>query len=253
MDDAIRNVLLDKKSSLKVKQNVLIMFSHNTSPNEFLETLNKYKHIDPDLVSNIENELNTPRVINKKHIFESLKPPVEYLFYSRKTECLQPKNIAKRIKTNDIGKRVKPNNNEKIETSNKSVNEELNLFNLFFMNFSLQCKICGFRFDATEEGKNKFTLHVDNHSRKERALENAKSVSRDYFCSLDEFISNINKLELEVKTKEVQYYKAENSVCDVCSDKIGVEWNDEMDDWVMVDCVCIDERKKKYCHRKCII
>lgn len=281
MDDTIKNILLDKKSSPKVKQNVLLMFSSNTSSDDFLNLLNKHEHLDPFLVQTIKNK------ICKTHTSPVLKVPIEYIFYTAK-----PKNEAKRMRmneqsytddythknthatyhsqdaytnntrdTNSNGIRDINTNNaftsnshiQEKETMIEEIENKTCLFNLSFMNFSLQCNICGFRFDAEEDGKSKFTLHIDNHTRKERALENAKSISREYFCSMDEFVSSINKLELEVKTKEIQYYKAENSLCDVCRDKIDVEWNDEMDDWVMVDCVCINERDRKFCHRKCVI
>lgn len=117
---------------------------------------------------------------------------------------------------------------------------------------SQQCKLCGMRY---KEGDELYTIHIDDHFRKNRALEQKSSISREFFSTYESWIRNVEKviLNLKVDSEEKIVYRGSSVYCAICSNKIETMWDDEEDEFILKDCVEIgDENNKKYCHKGCV-
>jgi hypothetical protein len=118
-----------------------------------------------------------------------------------------------------------------------------------------QCKLCGIRYESNEEGDRAMGLHIDEHRRRSRALSEKDCISREFFPTLEAWEKNIEKVKLTLKVdkKEKIRHPGGPSSCEVCKDKIGVEWDDDEDSWVLKDVVALEKGgTTTYCHKKCV-
>jgi hypothetical protein len=118
-----------------------------------------------------------------------------------------------------------------------------------------QCKLCGLRYEIDEEGDKAMGLHIDEHRRRSRALDEKGCISREFFSTLEAWTKNIEKIKLMLKVdkKEKIVHSGGSSLCEICKSKIEVAWDDEEDSWVLRDAVALEKGGiMKYCHRECV-
>lgn len=95
----------------------------------------------------------------------------------------------------------------------------------------LQCKLCGLRYreDMTEE----FGTHIEDHRRKNRALDDRAVVRREFFTSKKAKAAvRLTLPQIESRTEHIPWSR-EEPVCAVCSEAIRKAWSDELDEWIL--------------------
>lgn len=118
-----------------------------------------------------------------------------------------------------------------------------------------QCKLCGLRFEDTAEGNEAMGVHIEEHRRKARVLGERDCISREFFQTLDAWTKNIEKVKLNLKVEKVEkiVHSGGPASCDVCHDRIEVEWDDEEDNWILKDGVSLEKGgETSFCHRRCV-
>ncbi|KAI3652443.1 hypothetical protein MP228_002768 [Amoeboaphelidium protococcarum] len=136
----------------------------------------------------------------------------------------------------------------------------------------LQCKQCGQRFQETEDGKQKLTLHLDGHFRMNKK---ASFGSRDWFLSVDVWVKTRtiettsgdnpffedDSIGVGVSQNQVgdsvskqcnvmiPYVPELGKQCNICFETFKVVWDEGYEDWMLVDAVRKDQ--KNY-HIKCL-
>ncbi|KAI3654264.1 hypothetical protein MP228_000983 [Amoeboaphelidium protococcarum] len=136
----------------------------------------------------------------------------------------------------------------------------------------LQCKQCGQRFQETEDGKQKLTLHLDGHFRMNKK---ASFGSRDWFLSVDVWVKtrtiettsgdnpffenesagvgvSQNQVGDSVSKQSnvmIPYLPELGKQCNICFETFKVVWDEGYEDWMLVDAVRKDQ--KNY-HIKCL-
>lgn len=119
-----------------------------------------------------------------------------------------------------------------------------------------QCKLCGLRFENTAQGDEAISVHIDEHRRKTRALSEKECVSREFFPTLEAWTKNIEKVKLSLKVEKAEkiVHSGGPATCEICHNKIEVEWDDQEDDWILKDAVSLEKAGEvKFCHRKCVL
>ncbi|KAG0441930.1 Pre-mRNA cleavage complex 2 protein Pcf11 [Dictyocoela muelleri] len=109
----------------------------------------------------------------------------------------------------------------------------------------IQCKNCGLRF--SDKNKDEFTTHLEEHKRIQRALENTV-ISREYFLTKKE---EKKKIPIPTITPEINKIVCDgcDNTCAVCSEKLDVIWDDEIENWIFKNAIEVDG---DFCHRECI-
>lgn len=238
--DIIQNILSEKRASMRIKSKSIIMVAmcNVEKAEEIFDAINLCRTIDPEVIDDVLKKLEDvneyKQILNKPNEPAVTTPEI-------------PRPVIDVVKR----KIPVPEQNHSIKHT-KFGNGQLSKY-IFFLNYPFQCRVCGFRFAGDVHGKNFLGLHLDEHSRRERLLMDAKSISQEYFLTFDQFISKVNRLEFTEIKKEEQFIIAQNAFCEICKGKIDVMWNDEKDNWVLVDCVLMNEGEERFCHRKCII
>ncbi|KAK1347421.1 hypothetical protein CWI37_2346p0010 [Hamiltosporidium tvaerminnensis] len=196
-------------------------------------------------------------------------------------------NIRDNIRdTKDNIRDTKDNNKDNTRDTKKIKSNLYSDISILFK--PLQCKICGLRFGSEEEDKNIFGLHLEEHSRKNRAMSDRECVSREYYCGVEGWCTSISKLHLSSLmgsvignmggsmggsissniTSNMDSNYTGNYIgniakvrcdgraplCCVCGCRIEVVWDDEEDEWVLKDGVgVVKEGEYNYCHRECVM
>ncbi|KAI4292355.1 hypothetical protein PAPHI01_1629 [Pancytospora philotis] len=112
----------------------------------------------------------------------------------------------------------------------------------------LQCKLCGLRFSAAATAV--FGVHIEDHRRKTRALDEKAVLQREFFTS--KTTAAPIKLNLSVcGDNEVLVWAREAPKCVVCGEKLKKVWRDDVEDWVLESGARISE--KEYAHRECVL
>lgn len=111
-----------------------------------------------------------------------------------------------------------------------------------------QCKVCGLRYSDEL-----YTIHIDDHFRKSRALEEKESISREYFSTYESWIKSVERVVLNLRVDKVEkiVHRGSTVFCSICNGKIETVWDDEEDEFVLNDCVEIEG--KKYVHKSCVV
>lgn len=118
-----------------------------------------------------------------------------------------------------------------------------------------QCKLCGLRYGNTKEGDEQMGIHIDEHRRRARVLGEKDYVSRELFPTLEAWTKNIEKIKLKLEVEKVEKiaHSGGPAFCDVCRNKIEVEWDDKEDSWMLKDAVSLEKAgSTSFCHRRCV-
>ncbi|AFN83967.1 hypothetical protein EROM_101520 [Encephalitozoon romaleae SJ-2008] len=119
-----------------------------------------------------------------------------------------------------------------------------------------QCKLCGLRYEDTPEGDEQMRIHIDEHRRKARVLGEKDCISREFFPTLEAWTKNIEKIKLRLEVEKVEKiaHSGGPALCDVCRNKIEVEWDDQEDRWILKDAISLEKGgRTTFCHRKCVL
>ncbi|AFM99258.1 hypothetical protein EHEL_101660 [Encephalitozoon hellem ATCC 50504] len=119
-----------------------------------------------------------------------------------------------------------------------------------------QCKLCGLRYEDTPEGDEQMGIHIDEHRRKARVLGEKDCISREFFPTLEAWTKNIEKIKLRLEVEKVEKiaHSGGPAFCDVCRNRIEVEWDDQEDRWILRDAVSLEKGgRTSFCHRKCVL
>lgn len=119
-----------------------------------------------------------------------------------------------------------------------------------------QCKLCGLRYEDTPEGDEQMGIHIDEHRRKARVLGEKDCISREFFPTLEAWTKNIEKIKLRLEVEKVEKiaHSGGPALCDVCRNKIEVEWDDQEDRWMLKDAISLEKGgRTSFCHRKCVL
>ncbi|KAL6120722.1 hypothetical protein NUSPORA_02500 [Nucleospora cyclopteri] len=120
----------------------------------------------------------------------------------------------------------------------------------------LQCKICGLRYEKTEN----LSLHLDDHRRKEGAKFLNLVLRRSFFTGCSEtgsegiiLISSLLKGgKEEMRGNKEEYKLATNSnCCFICGKRIRKVFDDVSDRWMLEGGLRISERKSV--HKNCVL
>ncbi|KAI5173465.1 hypothetical protein PAEPH01_2001 [Pancytospora epiphaga] len=112
----------------------------------------------------------------------------------------------------------------------------------------LQCKLCGLRYMSTDTDE--FGLHIDEHRRKARALEEKEVLRREFFTSKNDEVLVKLKLIIEGGAEIIPWTK-ECPNCVICGDVVKKVWRDDAEEWVLESGVKINENE--FTHRKCVL
>ncbi|KAM0673254.1 mRNA 3' end processing factor [Gurleya vavrai] len=256
------NLFNNKLSPNLYNNNVLFNVNQNCNTlnqnyNNLQNNLNQnYYNLQNNLNRNVhENNKNLNQNYNNLH--NNLNQNVHENFKNFNQNINENSNNIINLHENSINNMQMPENKNSFNYNFSSMHEnrikyDPNLLINFLM-FILQCNICGLRFNENSDGQSKLVKHVDEHSRQKRILENELNTGREYFSSFFDFINNIAKISIELpkEEEEIQKIKAENANCFICKKRIEKKWCDDDDEWILDDCVMIED--KKYCHRNCVI
>ncbi|KAI9021227.1 hypothetical protein DFJ74DRAFT_672325 [Hyaloraphidium curvatum] len=143
-----------------------------------------------------------------------------------------------------------------------------------------QCRQCGFRFPAGEEGKERMGLHMDYHFRQnKRVMEKGKKlVSRDWFVTKEDWLENREaktsddqspffgmdvlkpdaeakklaaKIEASVPSVKAPEGDTSSLVCPVCHEKFVRYWDEEKEEWMLRDAMMFEGKLRHYsCHQE---
>ncbi|KAM0674646.1 mRNA 3' end processing factor [Gurleya vavrai] len=257
------NLFNNKLSPNLYNNNVLFNVNQNCNTlnqnyNNLQNNLNRNFHnLQNNLNRNVhENNKNLNQNYNNLH--NNLNQNVLENNYNFNQNINENSNNIINLHENSLNNMQMPENKNSFNlNTNLSMHEnrikyDPNLLINFLM-FNLKCNICGLRFNENSDGQSKLVKHVDEHSRQKRILENELNTGREYFSSFFDFINNIAKISIELpkEEEEIQKIKAENANCFICKRRIEKKWCDDDDEWILDDCVMIED--KKYCHRNCVI
>ncbi|WUR04597.1 cleavage and polyadenylation factor subunit (PCF11) [Vairimorpha necatrix] len=122
------------------------------------------------------------------------------------------------------------------------------MYNILFE--KVQCKLCGLRY---KENDPSYDVHIEDHMRKTRALDEKSTLSREYFSTFDGWIKNMEKITLNLKIDKIEkvIYSGGTCLCKICGHKIETVWDEEEDEFVLSTGVKLDE--EEYCHKSCVI
>lgn len=143
------------------------------------------------------------------------------------------------------------NNNQWEDTRNKRKSEEPNAKrierppkeNVLYQ--PIQCKTCGLRFSSN--CGDTFVAHIEEHRRIQRAIEET-TLSREYFLPKKD---EKKKIVIPTITPEVNKIvcSGNDNTCAVCSEKLDVVWDEDVEDWIYKDAIEVDG---DFCHRGCV-
>ncbi|KAK6090084.1 hypothetical protein P3W45_000972 [Vairimorpha bombi] len=114
----------------------------------------------------------------------------------------------------------------------------------------VQCKLCGLRY---KENDHLYDIHIEDHMRKSRALDEKTTLSREYFSTYDGWVKSMEKITLNLKIDKVEkvIHTGDNVYCKMCGSKIDAVWDEEEDEFVLNECVQLDE--EEFAHKLCVI
>ncbi|KAF9761327.1 Polyadenylation and cleavage factor like protein 4 [Nosema granulosis] len=176
-------------------------------------------------------------------VFEDAKEGELYRYLEESKKKV--KNDSKED-TKEDSKRVK---NE--EATNASTTDVSISYNILYP--PKQCKVCGLRYTEDNE---LYTIHMDDHFRKSRALEEKETISREFFSTYESWIKSVERIVLNLKVDKVEkiVHRGSSVFCSICSGKIETVWDDEEDEFILKDCVEIgEEDPKKFIHKSCVV
>ena len=117
-----------------------------------------------------------------------------------------------------------------------------------YLLYPLQCKLCGMRYK--EEMAAEFGVHIEDHRRKTRALDEKTEHHRELFNVKERKVNP--KLIFDMNSKaEVIKWSKESPNCAICGDKIRKVWDDNEEEWVLSDASQI--RPSEFAHRSCVL
>lgn len=245
------NILKNLQKGDKISLNVLIMISE--SQIGMYETIGKliltyYKdcmNLDSVrwylsvLCSKNENYLEYFSRYQK--IFESIKDSL--------SDQLKDFRSIKRNKTDSKNE----NNTGKIDTKDNINKIIINLNNsepiIGILFEKIQCKLCGLRY---KENDHLYDIHIEDHMRKNRALDEKSTLSREYFSTYDNWIKSMEKITLNLKIDKIEkiIHTGDTVYCKICGAKIETIWDEEEDEFVLNECVQLDE--EEFAHKICV-
>ncbi|EPR78426.1 hypothetical protein SLOPH_1808 [Spraguea lophii 42_110] len=260
------NLISTPKNSLEHKRTKLFLERIYRKLDNYRIAINKYKE-ENDILKNILeieeiDDIKIPPLFLALNLVSKNEYRINGIKIDGSLERIKRQmNIEnkRKIIENKIDRKVikmekKENNDIHIQNN---VESKIMDFNILFP--ELQCKKCGLRFSSMN--KSSFGAHLDEHKRKERAKSELKCLSRGLFCKesvfneqvkndrISQFTNPLKNLEEDIKpTKIVTRKKYVN--CNICMEYIDVQWDDDEDDWVILDAVEIKEGE--YSHRKCV-
>lgn len=245
--DIIQNILSDKRAAPKIKSNSIILLAkcNRKKPKEILEALNLCRELNTEIIDDVLHKLKEIKeyetiLLNIPEEKEPEPPQINIPIRRKITETLgdEDQDELSHKKLNQSIKQIKIGNSF------------LSTY-LFFLNHPLQCRVCGFRFAGDLDGKTRLCLHLDEHTKRDKLMLDAKAISQEYFLTFDQFLCKVSRIEFDEIKKEDQFIVAQNAVCEICKERIEMQWSDEKNNWVLINFVAIGE--EGFCHRKCII
>lgn len=114
----------------------------------------------------------------------------------------------------------------------------------------IQCRLCALRFTDTEEGKTHYGTHLEEHNRRKRVEQQKDTISRTYFPNEDNWLSKKIELPLARQEEHKLFVGKKLVICNLCNEKMDVEWDDDNDSWVVRDAVKLGDGNG-YVHREC--
>ncbi|EEQ82748.1 hypothetical protein NCER_100494 [Vairimorpha ceranae BRL01] len=245
----IINLLKSLQKGDKIRLNVLIMIS--VSQARHIDPLGKiilayYKDCSNKeairwfLETICEKDENYLEFFSRySKIFEGVNDKLSYLLrdYKKVKRVKYHESTPSEIKTNIVNKEVI-----------KGKHNEPALHSILYE--KIQCKLCGLRY---KENDPSYDVHIEDHMRKNRARNEKDVFSREYFSTFDGWIKNMERITLNLKIDKIEkvIYKGGTVHCKVCGNKIEALWDEEEDEFVLNECVQLDE--DEYCHKACVI
>lgn len=125
----------------------------------------------------------------------------------------------------------------------------------------MQCRLCALRFRDTDDGKNAYSTHIEEHVRKRIAAAfgtasnpaanpafGSDFVCRTLFANEENWLSK--KIDLPMITANNDFFMTNKKkvVCQICNNFLSVVWDDENDGWMVKDGVKLGE---EFVHKEC--
>lgn len=262
-------ILSEEKVTSRVKVKCILMVAtcNIDKASQIFHIITECKQKDPEVIDNVLLKLDKIQayniLIHNINTNTNKRKNIEPSPFKLNSQPNNPQNNnSKRMKVAHLASKHEsiPKTDAPLSTNlqNHSLKKQLTpkskLFTcLFFLNYPLQCRVCGFRFVGDADGKTLLCQHLNEHKRRDVLEQNIKSLGQEYFSTFDQFVSKVNRIQFEEIQKEEEFIEAENAYCEICKEKIDILWNDERSSWMLVGVVPIeDQGGRRYCHRKCI-
>ena len=155
----------------------IIRRDHSSTPHQSIRIRNLLLHL------RIKNEIPSNQINNIERLFNSYHI----------TEAFDATFALKPLVENDTDPFLKDessigDDNGAILTFDSIMRPRPGLHQILYEDYPLQCKTCALRFADTEEGRQKKTLHLDSHFRKNMRERSKKVLVRGWFLNLPQWI-----------------------------------------------------------------